>query len=422
MPITSIVIPGRKSLAPGAVYLASLLLFAPSPVLAGVQDDLFKDYVDAVCDGDVVLPFSQQFSDVCSARNLGSSGSNTPAFSLNIGTGGALSRNAVTGGNMNDVLDERLEERTEEKPDTRKGKKGKRKGAGAGSGDEGGFGFMISTRSGEVQRKETEFGSAYESDLSTHIFGIDYLFGKSFVLGVAASKLEDEGNFTGSTGSFLTETRSNVVYGSWAINESFGLGFYGGKADNDYRNSRAVEFGSITGTVDGDFGGEQSLSGLSLNYDVLLGAWSLGAYYSMDQVETDIEAYTETGLDPDTATSTLLEFVYPDQKIKSATGTLGLRTAYAFNMNWGAIVTGVEYALVDENEDDKRFIDVAFPYAPDYFFEIETDAPDREYNFQTFNLLAAFNNGNQLFLSFERRSGHVFLEDSSVSAGATFGF
>jgi outer membrane lipase/esterase len=400
-----------------------LFLIAVSPVAAEILDAPFRDYVERACDAEVTVPLSQEFADLCSARTANSSGSNTPLFNLNIGTGGAQSRNALTGDNLNDVLDERLEERTREKPGKGKSKKkGKRKGAGAGASDDGGFGFMISAQSGEVQRKETDFGSAYESDLSAYILGIDYLFGQSFVLGVAGSSLEDEGNFTDGIGSFLTQTTSGLVYGSWAISESFGLGFYSGKADNEYLNSRAVVFGDIDGTVSGDFSGEQSLSGVSMNYDLLLGSWSVGAYYSMDQVKTDIEAYTETGFDPDTGTSTLLEFVYPDQRIKSKTGTMGLRTGYAFNMNWGAIVSGIEYAAVRENEDDKRFINVAFPYAPEYFFGIETDDPDRDYNYQTFNLLAAFNNGNQLFLNFEQRSGHEFLDDSFVTAGAIFGF
>jgi hypothetical protein len=400
-----------------------LSLSATSPVLAEILDAPFRDYIERACIGEVTVPVTQEFADLCSSRTINSTNSNVPLFVLNIGTGGAQSRSMVTGDNMNDVLDERLEERTKEKPGKRKGtKQGKRRGAGAGAGDDGGLGFMISAQSGEVQREETDFGSAYESELSAYILGIDYLFGRSFVLGLAGSKLEDEGNFTGSIGSFLTETSSALIYGSWAITEGLGVGFYGGKADNEYLNSRAVLFGDIEGTVNGDFSGEQSLAGLSLNYDLLLGSWSLGAYYSMDRVDTDIAAYTETGFDPDTGASTLLEFVYPDQKIKSQTGTIGLRTGYAFNMNWGAIVAGVEYASVKENEDDKRFIDVAFPFAPDYFFPIQTDDPDREYSYQTFNLLAAFNNGNQLFLNFEQRSGHEFLEDSSVSVGAIFGF
>jgi hypothetical protein len=393
-----------------------LSLFSLPVFSANALDDELFNYLFAACFEDAAGPVAGQLQEMCNTAFSVSSGGGAPVVAFGMGASGSQRRPSSL-----EAIEDRLEELEEKKAEGKSKSKSKRKGGGAGAGD-GGLGFLVSTQSGEAERKATDFGNAFESELSAHTIGVDYLFDNSFVLGVAFSKLEDEGDIAGSAGSFLTENTSTLLYGSWAMGGGLGLGFYHGSSDNDYQNSRAVEMGSISGAIDGDFSGEQSLSGVSLDYDLALGSLSLGTYYAIDKIDTDIDAYTETGLDPETGEPTLLEFVFPGQKIKSETGRLGLRASYAFNTGWGALIPGIEYAAVKENKDDKRFIPVHFPFAPDYIFTIETDAPDREYAFQTFNLLAAFNGGSQFFLSCEQRSGHKFLEDSAIMVGAIFNF
>jgi outer membrane autotransporter protein len=269
--------------------------------------------------------------------------------------------------------------------------------------------------SGTTERIETDLENGFDSDTSGAVIGLDYLFGDAFILGVAVGSTSDEGDVKGGGGAFETDSLSTTLYATWMLNDYLSLDAYLGNGDSDIDNRRNAVLGDINETPRGSAEGTQELSGISANFDVSIGAWSVGAFIARDQSETKIDPYTETG-------GSLLVLSYPEQTIESETETIGLRSGYAFSAGWGTFIPSIQYSMVDENKNDKRFIDANLPFTPDYFFTVETDAPDREYELQTLQLLAAFNGGNQLFLSHEKRSGHEFLEDSFITAGAIFSF
>jgi hypothetical protein len=200
----------------------------------------------------------------------------------------------------------------------------------------------------------------------------------------------------------------------------------------------------MTGLITGSYDASQDIQGASINYDLYLGSWSLGGFIAMDSVETETEGYAEEGQrtnsgagdpvgSPQMGDPTGLELAYPDQEFESKTESLGLRAAYNAQFDWGMLIPNMKVISVEEKENDSRTIDIFFVTSQnsvvppslgftDAPFVATTDAPDRKYMTGGLGVVAAFNNGIQVFLDYEQRSGHTFIDTSSVTLGALFSF
>jgi outer membrane lipase/esterase len=308
--------------------------------------------------------------------------------------------------------------------------------------EDGGFGLLLTKLDGETERSATENENAFDSELEGHVWGVDYTFSEVFVLGAVVSSIEEEARIAGDMGNMKTESDSQTIYGTWVPVGNLSVDFYYGNSDSDIATLRDVRVeGDVTieGLAFGAFKNSQEFHGASFNYDWYLGAWSLGAFAAMDSIETEIDGYDETGvrtneLQPGEIAGnppligpgfpTGFELRFPDQNVESVTTSIGLRTSVGIQYGWGSLVPNLKVIAVKEHEDDARIIDVSLAAAPEGIdpFTVQTDAPDRDYMTGGFGIVAAFNGGSQIFLDYEQRSGHEFIETSSVTLGALITF
>jgi outer membrane lipase/esterase len=329
-----------------------------------------------------------------------------------------------------------------------KGRAGSIQVGGSGLGtvssgaEDGGFGLLITGLESETERTATELENGFESELDGIVLGVDYQFSDAFILGLALGSIDDEAVIAGGGGFLETESSSQTIYATWVPIENLSVDFYYGNIDSDFESGRNFSFSSpsidIEGFITGSYEGTQKINGASINYDWNLGSWSLGAFFGIDSAETNTDGYSETGrrtnepgpsepappASPDVGDPTGFEFRYPDQKIESATQSLGLRLGYSAGFGWGVLLPNLKLISVSEDKNDARIVPLTFASAPDTIspFVVQTDDPDRDYMTGSFGVVAAFNNGIQVFLDFEDRSGHEFLETSSTTLGALFAF
>lgn len=311
-----------------------------------------------------------------------------------------------------------------------KGRPGQVVGGGSGwgwggavsAGDEDiGLGVLITSLSADTERTATELENGFESELSGYVLGIDYQLFDSLILGATFGSIEDEADVANNGGSLETESDSQTFYVTWVPVGNLSLDYYYGTIDSDIGSRRNFSFASpffgVEGLITGSYAAEQTINGFSINYDWYAGAWLIGAFAAMDSAETETDGYSEQG-------TTGFELRYPDQKIESDTQSLGVRLGYSAEFEWGVLLPSLKMMSVSEDENDARIIPISMAIAPDDVepFVAQTDAPDRDYTVSSLGIVAAFNNGTQIFLDYEQRSGHEFIDTSSLTLGALIGF
>jgi hypothetical protein len=294
-------------------------------------------------------------------------------------------------------------------------------GAVSAGNEDIGLGFLITSLSADTERNGTELENGFEAELSGHVLGIDYQLLDSLIVGATFGSVEDKADVAGDGGKLKTDSSSQTIYATWVPAGNLSLDFYYGTIDSDIDSQRNFsfesDFYSVEGLIRGSYNAEQTINGFSINYDWYPGAWLFGLFAGIDSVETETEGYSEQG-------TTGFELRYPDQKIESATQSLGLRIGFNAEFGWGVLLPSLKMMSVSEDKNDARAIPISMAIAPDDVdpFVAQTDAPDRDYTVGSFGIVAAFKNGSQLFLDYEKRSGHDFIDSSSLTAGALFAF
>lgn len=310
----------------------------------------------------------------------------------------------------------------------------------AGDGDGfgffgGGFGIFATDLSGDTQRTESELENGFDSDQDGSAFGLDYRFA-NLILGVTFSSIDNDTLVAAGGSRLRSDSDSKIVYATWAPADGLSLDIYSGSVDTRINTRRNIEVSSIntftglpntiTGTATGSTNSDQDLQGASLNYDHYFGAWSLGGFVALDSIDTDTDAYDETGQrDSDPAQATGLELSYPALKTKSKTRSLGVRISYGADFGWGTLAPSLKIASVRESEAKGQQIGISLRSAPDTVspFSVATDSADRNYMLTNFGLVALLAGGSvQIFLDYEKHSGDKYIDGTATTLGVLVGF
>lgn len=273
-----------------------------------------------------------------------------------------------------------------------------------------GFNLFASYQTGETERDQSNLENGFESDLEGILVGGDYLLNRDFLLGLAIGTTDTDTDFDDSAGTLEIDAQNLFVYGTYAFSDNFFLNFNLGYIDSDLDSTRAISFGTVSGTGTGSTSSNQTIVGISTVYDHFTDTWSGTAFINVDYVETDIDGYTESG-------STNLELIYPDQEVESLTTSIGVSASWFRDYSFGTVIPTAEIAYIHESEDDAREIDVATTLFPDDTFAINTDDPDRDYYRTLLGVSILGNSGLQFFAFYEQIGGHSFLDTWSISTG-----
>lgn len=299
----------------------------------------------------------------------------------------------------------------------------------------GGFGFFATDLSGETERAESELENGFDSDQDGSAFGLDYRF-SDLILGVAIGSIDSEILVAGGGSRLQSDSDSEIFYATWAPTSHLSLDIYSGNVDTAINTRRTIEISSdntftgdantISGVATGSTESEQDIKGVALNFDLYLGAWSMGAFIGRDSIDTVTNGYEEEGRrDDDPTMATGLELRYPTVKTKSRTRSLGLRFSYGADFGWGTLAPSLKIASVRESAAEGQQVDIALRTSPDTVppFSVETDDADSSYLLTNFGLVALLMDGDvQIFLDYEKHSNDRYIDSSATTLGVLIGF
>jgi outer membrane autotransporter protein len=364
------------------------------------QEKVFFDTLFAACNA-VVSPTDPLFP-VCNQVLVGglAGGVFDPGLVVaNVGSTGSYAR---AGRGLQRELEDLLGDE--------EAKKRRKRGGGSGDFTAGPFGGFVTAQASRTDRALTDLENGYDAKLGGLLFGLDRRFGNALVTGASLGHTDTDSTYLGDGGTLSARNTTLMLYATYLPAARAYLGAYLGGGSGTQDATRRVAVGNIFGTVASTSKSRQAMAGLSGGHNWDSGGLSFSVTGGADYVKSRTDETTETG-------TTGLEFIYPEQTTTSLTGTLGARASYRYAFAWGAIVPSVRAAYFHEFRDDARTVSPQLAVSPSTVFAFQTDAPDRNYYVGGAGATIEMGRGTQIFIDYEKRGGHAFIDTWSASIG-----
>jgi len=252
--------------------------------------------------------------------------------------------------------------------------------------------------------------------------GVDYRLARNFVLGLALGYSGSEADTDTLGSSVETDAARFGLYASW-FDEAFefsGEGWYvdayAGGAYNDYATTRAITFGGLNRTADGDPDGLEFDASLIGGYDFQLGGgFSLSPYGGFQYTNVGINAYTETG-------AGALNLMVNDTNAESLRSNLGVVLAWsgeAGGITWRPEIRAAwQYEFLDNLEA----VDSQFASGSGALFRTNLgNDVDPNTAFVGASLNADFTDTVSAFLSYDAEANPDYLVHS-INGGLSISF
>ncbi len=414
----------RDSFNKLSVPVLSLFMFLlPHQVLAKTPDTQFQQYLSTLCSPTFAGPIPptwnvNEIGNLCNYAFPGGFAGGvgvTPSALSNVGAANAVSGPATR-------KKRGMREREEEQ---------KSKPAKGASADGGRWGFLVTPQYGQTTRADTDLENGYHSELAGLVFGLDYRFSDTLVLGGTVGRTKDNAAFVNNAGSMKNGSNTFTLYGTWLPSENTAVDGYLGYGRLSTDSRRYVSFGVINGLITGSTTGRQTMAGMSVSYQKDLGRVNLSPFLNLDYIKTTFKGYSENGTvvpDPTPAAgganmgTSLLALRYGDRSVTSFTSSLGARLGTSYSYGWGTLVPNVRLATVHEFQNRARQLSNELVLTPGFSMSVATDAADRNYLLSGLGVVAALNGGAQLFFDFEKRSQDRLLSSWAASIGGLVEF
>jgi uncharacterized protein with beta-barrel porin domain len=289
-------------------------------------------------------------------------------------------------------------------------KKRRKRGGGSGDFTAGPFGGFVTAQTSRTTRALTDLENGYDAKLGGLLIGLDRRFGNALVTGASLGYTDTDNTYLGDGGTLSARNTTLMLYTTYLPAPRAYLGAYLGGGSGTQDATRRVAVGNISGTVASTSESRQAMAGLSSGYNWDSGGLSFSVTGGADYVKNRTDATTETG-------TTGLELIYSEQTTTSLTGTLGARASYRHAFAWGAIVPSVRAAYFHEFRDDARTVSPRLAISPSTVFAFQTDSPDRNYYVGGAGATIEMGRGTQIFVDYEKRGGHRFIDTWSASIG-----
>ncbi len=388
-------------------FLIGTGALVPATAAAQVaQEKVFFNTLFAACAANAVLPSPNPTLDATCLNAfpggvLAGGAIASGATVANVGSTGSYARPGQAG------MQRQLEDEEAKK---------KRK-AGGGSGDftAGPFGGTFTVQRSLTTRALTDLENGYNSRLDGFLVGLDRRFGNDLVIGLTVGRSDIDSNYLNNGGTMSARNTTAMLYTMYLPAPTAYLGAYLGGGRGSIDATRRIAAGSISGMAASSTNSSQTLGGLSGGYNWYSGALTFALTGAVDTVRNHVDATTESG-------TTGLEFMYPETRTSSLTSTLGTRASYRWSSTWGAIAPSIRVAAVHEYKDNARTVSPSLVISPSTTFAFQTDAPDRDYYIKGVGATLEIGRGTQLFVDYEKRGGHRFIDTWAASAGAIIEF
>jgi len=288
------------------------------------------------------------------------------------------------------------------------------------------FGFFISGKTTDVDRKGTTLQSGYDAETNGFVAGIDYQFSDKFTAGLAAGYSNTDTDYDFSGGDQDVDAVSVMFYSNYSPINNLSLNGYVGWTGYDYDSKRNISIDSsnidpatvliINATANGKTEGDQLMVGAGVSYDFNMGAVTLTPQVSFDYSDTWIDGFTESE-------SSGLGLKYRSQTITSYKTKAGIDLSHSNSFSWGILVPHAKLYHIHEYSDDSRTIHASFSQDNKAIsVDSQSDSPDRDYLTFGFGVSAVLPHAIQLFVDFEKIEAHRYINSYTVSGGLRVGF
>jgi len=363
------------------------------------QEKVFFDTFFAACNA--VVSVTDPLFPVCNQVLAGglSGGVYTPGGTVaNVGNTGSYGSAGLAGLQRQRELDDE------------EAKKRRKRGGGSGDFTAGPFGGFVSAQTSRTTRALTDLENGYGAKLNGLLIGLDRRFGNALVAGGSLGYTDTDSTYLGDAGTLSARNTTLMLYATYLPGPRAYLGAYLGGGRGTQDATRRFDVAPISGVATSSTNSRQTMAGLSGGYNWDSGGLSFSVTGGADYVKSRTDETTETG-------TTGLEFIYPEQTTSSLTGTLGARASYRYAFAWGAIVPSVRAAYFHEFDDDARTVSPRLVVSPSTVFAFQTDSPDRNYYVGGAGATIEMARGTQIFVDYEKRGGHAFIDTWAASIG-----
>jgi len=281
----------------------------------------------------------------------------------------------------------------------------------------GHFSLYVSAESENLDRQQSDFADAYDSDLTRYTLGADASLGRQFLLGVAIVDSSQDGDYR-SGGDFSVDTTGGIVYASWMPTEAFYLQGFAEHFNQSNERQRAANFVSNdvvvfsrSGTPQSEFDSSANSLGLMAGYGLHFNNLAVEPRLGLNWSKTKLDAYQETD-----ASGLALNFY--DDEITSLQSSLEVQGSAAISTGAGVLSPQLSLAWKHEFDNDQRELQASFvDDTRSKRFSYFTDQPDRTFFEVGAGVVWIVPNGVQAFLNYNQTLANDLMERWSVSGG-----
>ena len=310
------------------------------------------------------------------------------------------------------------------------------------------WGLFLAGNFESLDRDTSTFAAGYKSSINGVTGGVDYIFNKQVLGGLAVTWLNQDGDFRQNQGDFVFNTYGATVFGSYIPLPGFFIDLSAGYSRKNYTVSRAAAYtefknpdggGNIAdpehfnGIVNSDTDGDIIQGRLLLGYDhILLGNYrtgttigpvTIGPRVGLNYTYTHVNSYSEE--DGGSATgngggSAGIRLHYSDQDVSSLQSVLGLQSSMAIKTDLGVFVPLLRTDYIHEFADSQKRVTVRFVEdmrANPQKFTFQTEDPVRDFFNVSIGVLAFLPYGLQPFINFRAMLGNEQFDNYAGTAG-----
>ena len=278
--------------------------------------------------------------------------------------------------------------------------------------------LFVTAETETLDKEETDFSGAYDSDIFRVIAGVTYSANTAAVYSFAIDGTRQDGEYN-SGGNFEHNSYGARLLASfrptdqWFVSALASVSSISAEYHRDdhfsYDFNNASVF-STTGSPAADY--EYDLYGMNLEagYEYQTGRYTFSPSIGLQWQRTDYGTYSENG-------DSGLELTFYDRTQTSLQTTLGLTTTASFSTGFGAVNPQLGLAwhheLNDQDNGEISFVDDSFGKR----FQYETDEPDSNFLTISAGAVFVFKQGLQGFANMQTMAGHGYYDNVIASLG-----
>ena len=279
--------------------------------------------------------------------------------------------------------------------------------------------LFFSADIGRIKRKISRNEAAFDAGTGSVTAGIDWQAGKDWQIGAAANHVRENLDFSRSGSEASTRFTGLLATASRSLGQAWSLNAYYGRFRGGYRLSRNIAYSlalpagplNFSAQAKASPAAQRRVSGLALNGQWAVSGWDLGVVAGMDQTETRIDAYAETG-------GRGLDLAVPGRSVNTRRGRVDLTLGRTFSGTHGVFQPSLRLGWRREFSNPRRPVSVSLVEDPlRNSIRFDTEDPDRTWGELALGGVMTLTGGHSGFLELRQRVAHSFLRERMFALG-----